>query len=99
MAQKMAQVNFIDAPYFSVAELARIAGIDRAVADQWVHRQLIKPILVKRAGSLKRPFFSVRAIFKARLAVVLNQQLLFGPGQSAPVSNKSDSRGSRHRAR
>ncbi len=74
-----------------MAELARIAGIDRAVADQWVHRQLIKPILVKRAGSLKRPFFSVRAIFKARLAVVLNQQLLFGPGQSAPVSNKSDS--------
>jgi len=88
----MTELHFIDAPYFSLAELARIAGIDRAVADQWVHRQLLRPALVKRAGSLKRPFFSARAIFKAKLIVALNEHLSFGPGQSAAIANDSDSK-------
>ena len=91
MAGKMQSVNFIDEPYFSVAELASVAEIDRGLADQWIHRSLIRPTRVERAGSRNRPIFSVRGVFKARLICILNDRFNFAPGQSAPVANDSDS--------
>jgi len=91
MMKNTPQVNFVDQPYFSVAELARIAKIDRGVADQWIHRGLITPTKVERAGSRRRPIFSVRDVFKAKLICNLNDHFSFTPGQSAPLANNSDS--------
>lgn len=90
MSENAHTVNFVDQPFFSTAELAQIAGIDRGIADQWIHRKLITPTRVERSGSRRRPTFSVRTVFKAKLIVILNDHFTFAPGQSAQVANDSD---------
>ena len=80
----------IEAALFTVGELANVAGIKRGVADVWVHRGIIVPTRVAHVSGRKRPLFSIRAVFKARLVHLLHENLATGPTESALVAKESE---------
>lgn len=62
--------NFSDAitePLFSTSELCAIASIDRNLAKAWLERGIIQPSRIEQLTVRSRPYFSVVAIFQARL--------------------------------
>ena len=80
----------LERPLFTVGELAEAADIERGLADVWVHRKIIVPTRVAKAGGRKRPHFSFRAIFRAKLVRVLTEYLAIGPSDSARLAAESE---------
>jgi hypothetical protein len=79
----------LDRPLFTVGELAQAADIERGLADVWVHRGIIVPTRLAKAGGRKRPHFSLRAIFRAKLVRMLTEHLAIGPSDSAQLAAES----------
>lgn len=79
----------IDEPYFSIAELAKVAGIARGVADVWAHRGILPVSRFNRMAVRRRPLFSVRTILKAAFIRMLSNDLGLGPSDAAKVVSVS----------
>lgn len=69
-------------PVFSSAELCSIAEIDRKLANLWLERGIIEPSRIEQLAVRSRPYFSVVAIFKARLIRDLSEVLDIGTSSS-----------------
>ena len=78
----------LDAPFFTVAELAHIAGLDRGQVDVWLRRGVIQPTRIERLNVRSRSLFSVGAIFEAKLIRVLGEHLAIGPSDSLLIAKE-----------
>jgi len=93
MSTCMMQPAFdLDAPLFTTLELAKIAGINRGVADVWLHRELLKPTRSASVGNgpQGRPLFSAVVIFQAKLIRRLSETVDIGPSTGTLVALKTE---------
>src|SRR5262245_44930440 len=81
----------IDEAYFTIAELAKVAGIARGIADVWAHRGILPVSRFDRSTARRRPLFSVRTILKAALIRMLSNDFSLGPTDTAKLVANSDS--------
>jgi hypothetical protein len=77
----------IDEPYFTVAELARVSGFERAAVDVQIRRKVIVPTRRDRVAVRGHSLFSAKDCFRARLIKLHGEHFGMGPSDSARLAD------------
>jgi hypothetical protein len=78
----------IQQPLFTLAQLCRVTGLERGVANMWLRRGQIHASRSERLPIRKRAFFSVFAIFRVKLMHVVAEHLTTMPSESTDFTQQ-----------